>query len=157
MNEKICCGFGHRDYYGGADSLLAALKYADSKNCTVFQTGGRGAFDRAFSAAVKKLALENPEIRLQLILPYLSAELNNNKAEYERYYDAIILPEAVDGVHFKAAITVRNRWMVDRADLIISGVCRNYGGAYDAVRYAERKGREIVCVRGIKLPFSTEK
>ncbi len=37
MNEKICCGFGHRDYYGGTDSLSAALEYAVSKNAPSFK------------------------------------------------------------------------------------------------------------------------
>jgi len=47
-------------------------------------------------------------------------------------------------VHPKAAITVRNKWMVDIADLIVVYVEFDYGGAYNAMQYAKRACKTVV-------------
>ena len=46
--------------------------------------------------------------------------------------------------HYKAAIGKRNEWLVDNADLLISFVKNNAGGAYETLRYAEKKGIAII-------------
>lgn len=42
------------------------------------------------------------------------------------------------------AIPARNRWMVDRSDMVIGYVIRQTGGAYAAVQYARTQGK-VVC------------
>ena len=42
------------------------------------------------------------------------------------------------------AISKRNEWMVDRADLIIAYIEHDYGGAYKTIRYAQRKNKSII-------------
>ena len=59
-------------------------------------------------------------------------------------YDEILIPAELDGVHPKAAIGLRNRWMVDRSDIVIAALHRDFGGAAEAVRYAEKRGKEVV-------------
>ena len=43
------------------------------------------------------------------------------------------------GVHPKAAIRERNRWMADRSGMLLACVYRDFGGAYDTMQYALRK------------------
>lgn len=62
---------------------------------------------------------------------------------YEKYYDNIIIPESVDGVYHKYAITAKNRWMVERSDLVLAYV-HHRGGAYSAVKYAERLNKKVI-------------
>ena len=57
---------------------------------------------------------------------------------YENYYDEIVIPDAIGRAHPKAAIMLRNRWMVDTADLIIAYLEHEQGGAYAAVEYAKK-------------------
>ena len=33
-------------------------------------------------------------------------------------YDEVVIPDVVAGVHPKSAITKRNRWMVEKSDII---------------------------------------
>ena len=54
-----------------------------------------------------------------LVLPYLTHEINRDKEYFEAYYDDIVVPTELMGVHYKAAIKKRNRWMVDRADVVL--------------------------------------
>ena len=46
--------------------------------------------------------------------------------------------------NFKSAIQIRNRYMINRSDLIICYTDRNHGGAYNSVNYAVRKEKEII-------------
>ena len=66
--------------------------------------------------------------------------LNADKTYYEQMYDGVLIPEELIGVHPKAAIKKRNRLMVDWSDTLIAFVYRDFGGAYETLQYAERKG-----------------
>ena len=63
---------------------------------------------------------------------------------YLAYYDEVEICSESAGAHFKAAITIRNKSMVDRADLIICAVERKQGGAWTAVKYAKDQGKEVI-------------
>ena len=143
-----CCGFGHRDVFQNIDKeLCEAVQSVVSIGCNVFYTGAMGDFDRCFSSAVRK---QGKKIKLVCIKPYMSNELNTNKEYYNCMYDDIIIPDELAFVHYKSAITKRSRWMIDNSDVVIVYVIRNYGGAYDAMRYAERQNKTIIRVEKAK-------
>ena len=107
-----------------------------------------GRFDEMCAEAVRKLKEQHPEkdIRLCLVAAHLSNQFNTEKSYYQTFYDEILLPEEVEYTYYKAAITKRNRWMVDQADCLISYIIRQYGGAYQACRYAKKKSIPIINV-----------
>lgn len=107
-------------------------------NVTRFYTGGMGAFDQTFSSVVRIAKRKNKKIKLILVKPYFSNEMNRNKEYYESDFDDVIVPEELFGMHPKGAIAKRNRWMVEHCDMVIGCVYKDHGGAYEAVRYAER-------------------
>lgn len=72
------------------------------------------------------------------------AEYTNNQEYFEEYYDDIEVSYAASKAHPKATIEIRNREMVDRADLIVCFVERNSGGAYESVRYTETIEKPII-------------
>ena len=76
---------------------------------------------------------------LVLVLPYKVAQIEY----YGEYYDGIIIPDVVSGAHPKAAITLRNRYMIDASDMVICFV-ENQGGAYSAIKYAKEKEKKII-------------
>ena len=63
---------------------------------------------------------------------------------FHEYYDEIEICQDVAGGHYKAAIQVRNREMVDRSDLVVCYIEHNSGGAFQTVQYAKKKNKEIV-------------
>ena len=77
---------------------------------------------------------------LILVLPYVQKDMEY----YAKYYDDIILPDCVSGTHPKGAITKRNKWMIENSDLILCYVERDCGGAYEAVKYAKKKEKNII-------------
>lgn len=142
----ICCGFGHRVMLMDVEKPLRAVleRLVAERGVAVFYTGGMGEFDELFARTVRSMKRGCPSLRLVLVMPYLTARLNVNKAFYEAQYDEILIPAELDGVHPKAAIGLRNRWMVDRSDIVIAALHRDFGGAAEAVRYAHAIERTVI-------------
>lgn len=146
MTNKTCCGFGHRQVFANlTEKLDTAVESAISDGIRTFLTGGMGDFDQAFIGAVYRAKNRHPKegIKLILVKPYFSNELNTNREYYETAYDDVLIPEEVMGVHYKSAITVRNKWMADESDLVIAYVNKN-GGAQTAVKYAIKQGKTVI-------------
>ena len=99
------------------------------------------------------LTIREPKITKYLIIQtplqdcfiffYFSNELNTNKEYYEFTYDDVVIPDVLAGVHPKSAITKRNRWMAENSDFVVTYVYRDFGGAYDAKKYALKLGKTV--------------
>lgn len=141
-----CCGFGHRDCNAVlTDRLYTLLHYLSYEyGVTNYLTGGMGTFDSAFCGSVRMLKRKKEGIRLSLIKPYFSNEPNWSKDYYTSCYDHVVVPNCLMGVHPKAAIRLRNRWIIDNSDFIFLYVYRNFGGAYEAFKYAKRVNKTII-------------
>lgn len=167
MTECICCGFWHRVMLMDVEKPLREVleRLVEERGVRVFYTGGMGEFDELFARTVRSMKRECPSLRLVLVMPYLTREIATGEKRYgaenggqiaratydgpshgwyESLYDEIVIPEELDGVHPKAAIGLRNRWMVDRSDIVIAALHRDFGGAAEAVRYAKKAGKEVV-------------
>ena len=138
--------FGHRriDDLQRLERALAPMikELIKSKQYVSFFVGRNGEFDEYAASLVKhaqkECGKENNDITL--VLPYHVANLEY----YEKYYDNIMIPETVYSSHPKRAITLKNRWMVEKADLIIVYVEHTEGGAYMAMKYAEKLDKNII-------------
>ena len=111
------------------------------KEYVEFLVGRNGDFDQIVSSAVKRQQrrVRDDNSALILLLPYPTAELRDNLENFEAYYDEIELCSAAAGIHPKGAIQIRNRQMVDRSDLVVFCVNHSSGGAYQTLRYAQKK------------------
>lgn len=142
----ICCGFGHRELYINLEPFLTEHleKLIQNDEDLIFYSGGMGATDSAFVSAIAKLRAKNHKVKLMLVIPYLTNELNEYKDYYENLYDDIIMPEELLGVHYKSAIEKRNRWMIDNSDIIFDATYREFGGAYKAIKYAIKQSKRVI-------------
>ena len=105
-----------------------------------------GEFDSLFSSAVRKAKKSYPNIKLICVKPYFTNDINTNGEYYASLYDDIIIPDEIADVHPKAAIKARNRWIIDNSDIVLIYTVRNYGGAYEAKRFAERNSKRLVII-----------
>ena len=78
------------------------------------------------------------------MLPYPTAEYIKNKNYFEDYYSDIEISYAASNAHPKSAIQIRNREMVDRADLVICYIEHKEGGAYKTAQYALMMGKTVI-------------
>ena len=142
---KACCGFGHRNVFENISSKLDnAVEEAITQGCEIFYTGAMGDFDSLFSSAVRSAKKVYPHIKLIGVKPYFTNDINTDKDYYTALYDDIIIPDELAGIHPKAAIKARNRWIIDNSDIVLIYTVRNFGGAYEAKRFAERNGKRLI-------------
>ena len=146
MNIFTVSLFGHRtieDLRRLNEPLVPIIKeLIRTKGYVSFLIGRNGEFDEYAASVIKhaqnEVGKQNSDITL--VLPYTVADLEY----YEKYYDNIIIPESVYGVHPKSAITVKNRWMIEQSDLVIFYVERDKGGAYTAMKYAKKLNKDMI-------------
>lgn len=150
MNIYTVAFFGHRYIYEilKVRDLLEGfiLDFLEEKDYTVFLVGRNGEFDQLAASAVTTVrkVFRDDNSSLCLVLPYPTAEYLNNQEYFEDYYTEIEISSAAATSHPKSAINIRNREMVDRADLIICYIEEEKGGAWQTVKYAKEQGKEII-------------
>lgn len=124
MNSFTVSLFGHRkidDLRRLEDKLAPIIReLMQTKAYVSFLIGRNGEFDEYAAAVIKHaqkaVGKENNDVIL--VLPYAVEALEY----YVKYYDNIIIPDSVYGAHPKTAITLKNRWMVERSTLVITYV-----------------------------------
>ena len=142
--------FGHRyiDNYFTVEKKLEELirGLLESKNYVEFLVGRDGEFDQIVASTVKvvKRSIGDDNSALVWVMAYPKAEYSNNEESFDDYYDEIEVCEASSQCHFKSAIQVRNRNMVDRSDLVACFVERDSGGAYSTLQYARKQEKQVI-------------
>lgn len=150
MNTFAVSFFGHRDFsehYLYEDKLIEIIKELIRTNEYVeFLVGRNGEFDIFATSCVRKAKkdLLYGNSSLILYLPYSSAEYENNKEYFDSFYDEVYVCEKSSFAHYKAAIQIRNKEMVDRSDLVLCSIKNRRGGAYQTIQYANKIEKEII-------------
>ena len=142
--------FGHRyieNLFKTEELLEEQIRMLiNEKEYVDFLVGRNGEFDQCVSSTVLRVRknVRDDNSSLVLVLPYPTAEYLNNENYFHGYYtDVEILPIA-SKAHPKSAIQIRNREMVNRADLIICYVDENHGGAWQTIQYAIKQGKIVI-------------
>ena len=145
--------FGHRDF----DKHLLLDKYLpivlrkiiESKDFVEVFVGRNGEFDIYAASVFKRLQRDvgRESCEIICVLPYTYKDIDL----FARYYDSVIIPECLSDAYPSSAITKRNKWMVENSDLIICYVENKCGGAYTALKYAERLGKRIINLAEIQV------
>ncbi len=150
MNIYTVTFIGHRniDRFSYVENRVEELirELIRNNEYVDFLVGRNGDFDQIASSAVLRIKKQVFDANSSLIwvMPYDSAAYRNNAESFAEYYDEIELCQESASTHFKAAIQTRNRYMIDRADLLICYVKNNKGGAYQTLQYALKTGKKII-------------
>lgn len=141
--------FGHRlverasEIEVGLEILLHDL--ITQKQYVEFLIGRDGEFDLLAASAIRRATKQSGygNTSLILVLPYMKAEYCDNEQNYLSYYDEVEICSESSNAHYKSAIQVRNRCMVDRSDLVVCCIQHKSGGAYRTMQYAEKQGKQV--------------
>ena len=145
MKGFVVSLFGHRkiDNIEFEYQLVEIIeKLIKTKEYVTFLIGRNGEFDEYTATVIKRVRRKtgNESNSMVLVLPYKVSNIEY----YADYYDDIIIPDVVYGSHPKAAITLKNHWMVDQSDLVIVYIERDEGGAYAAMKHARSHGKKVI-------------
>ena len=142
--------FGHRVIYdlnkvqNELENIIS--KIVSEHEYVQFLVGHDGDFDIIAASAVrqvkKNLIIDN--VDLNLVLPYMRAEISDNMEYMLDYYNNIQVDDDALKSHFKAAIKIRNQNMVKQSQLVICYVETKKGGAYTAMKYAQNQGCKVI-------------
>lgn len=142
--------FGHKELPNSIEIENQLYKLIRELICekeyVEFLVGRNGDFDTLSSSVIRRAMRDSDygNAAHTLVLPYQTAEFMNNIDRFKEYYSNVEVCEQSAAAHYKAAIQIRNRVMIDRSDLVICYVERKSGGAYKALRYAEKHGKAVI-------------
>jgi len=135
--------FGHRDFSEHVNLERRLMKILEKLLCVrelvEIYIGRNGEFDIFSASVIKRFqkATDDKRCELTLVLPYTVKDIE----DFQKYYDNVTIPIKA---HPKAAITSRNKWMVENSDLVLVYVKNSHGGAYKAMRYAEKLNKRVI-------------
>lgn len=136
MEKKNTATFiGHRDCTDLNPEILRTeiIKFIEH-GVTTFLNGGMGKFDWLCARIIFELKHDYPNIENYLIIPYLSFHIPPAP-----YFDDVLYPEGFEKYHFKAAISMRNQYLVDHSSYALCYVLHSSGGAAKTYEYAQKQ------------------
>ena len=148
LSEKIFCFAGQRDVWG-AENLYKKLNdeiefMILNNNVKEFWVGNYGQFDMLAAKCVRILKNRYKDIKLTLVVPYLTKKMNDFKEQYYEDYDDILMANIPSSTPAKFKILKCNEYMIKETDYLICYVKYSYGGAAKTLEYAEKHNIEIV-------------
>lgn len=138
----ICTFFGHRDCSEDVREKLreAIVGLIEKKSVNTFYVGEQGNFDRLVYAELKDLKKRYPNITFAIVLAYHPGTRQERSAEE----CDTLFPEIPENVLPRYAIDKRNRWMIEKADYVITYVRHVTGGAAKYRNAAVKKGKIVI-------------
>ena len=119
--------FGHRIVAEDIRIVLQEIliHLIENKGADIFYVGNHGGFDRIVRKILRGLKVYYPHIQYSVVLAYMPIKRKDD----EGCDDDTIFPEGFENNHPKYAIVARNKWMLDRADMLVTYVKDRSGGA----------------------------
>lgn len=141
--SKGCFFMGHHNAPASIASALqdAVEEAVTQQGITEFIVGQYGSFDRMSARAVIEAKKKYHGISLTMLLPYYRS---NQSMSLPAGFDGTLYPERMEKVPKRAAIVAANRYMIEHSDLFIVYVHHIASNSYEILRYAEKKGVNMI-------------
>lgn len=132
--------FGHKDTPKNIEPTLRTtlVDLIENHGATEFYVGNNGNFDTMVRRQLENLSQTYP-ITYNVVLAYLPVK----KSEYDSFTNTL-LPEGIETVPKRFAISYRNKWMVEQSDVVVTYVTHSFGGASQFKAMAERQGKTVI-------------
>lgn len=150
MHGDTCCFTGHRELDGNEAFLWKETQKAVAalydEGIRTFLSGGAQGFDLLAARAVLALKKSHPDARLVMILPCQN-QAKSWSAAARREHEFVL--QQADKVtilaphYYNGCMQVRNRRLVDDAQVVVAYLKKNAGGTYYTVQYANGKGLPV--------------
>jgi len=158
--ESVCTFTGHRPKklpwgYNEDDPRCVALKKHIYDVCEAVASAGVRRFicgmaegcDLYFAEAVLALKKSYPDIRLEAAVPYAGQAESWSEAQQQRYAAILSLCDEKTVLrqnYSRECMMERNRYMVDKAHILIACCEGKSGGSLYTLQYALDKTKEVI-------------
>lgn len=135
---SACTFFGHRDCCADIEPLLVEKieNLIVHKDVNIFYVGDHGSFDRLVVKTLRETKKKHPQIAYQIVLAYMP---HKNEPS-----DETLLPDGIEIIPKRYAISYRNQWMIQHSDYVIAYVTRSFGGAAQFVEKATKAEKVVI-------------
>ncbi len=142
----VCTFFGHHDWPGEIKNKLKEqiIELIVHQGVDMFYMGSQGSFDHMARAVVKELRERYPHIRYAVVLAYIPRGKNEYADDTET-----ILPEGIESVPKRFAISQRNKWLLRQSDVVVSYITHSWGGAAQYAEMAVRQKKTVINLAAI--------
>lgn len=132
--------FGHKDTPKEIEPTLRTtlVDLIENHGATEFYVGNNGNFDTMVRRQLEELSKVYP-ITYSVVLAYLPTK----KSEYDGFTNTL-LPEGIETIPKRFAISYRNKWMIQQSDVVVTYVTHTYGGAAQFKAMAQRQGKMVI-------------
>ena len=139
---SACTFFGHRDCPSSIKPKLheVLVDLIENHSVDMFYVGQQGAFDGIVRSVLKNLVAVYPHVRYAVVLERLSPKRDEFDA---RDYSDTMLPEGIETVHPRFAISWRNKWMIKQSDYVVTYITHSWGGAAQFAKLAKRQEKIV--------------
>ena len=137
----VCTFFGHRECPDSIKDKLreVLIDLIINHDVDMFYVGNQGRFDAIVRGVLREIKIEYHQIDYAVVLAYMPRK----QTEYDDYSDTI-LPEGIESVHPRYAISWRNNWMLWQSNYVVTYTTHSWGGAYQYAEKAKRGGKVVI-------------
>lgn len=137
---ESCTFFGHRQCYVSIEIISTVIeKLIAEGGVSKFFVGNNGDFDVKVTQALKALKQKYSFIEYFIVLAYLPVKNISMSIAGEN----LIIPDGIENIHRRYAISYRNRWMIDHSDIVVAYITKSFGGAFQFVELSKKKGKTV--------------
>lgn len=147
--KKSCALTGHRTLGQNFDEDALKnkiLELVKEQNVGVFYCGMAKGFDTVACEILTEIKGEN-SVEIIACVPCPEQDKffsEKDKKTYEKLLEKCDEIKVVSDHYFKGCMQVRNKFMVDRCDVVLGYVKEQKGGARYTVEYALKTGKKVI-------------
>ena len=140
---SACTFFGHHDCPSSIkpkprDALIDLI---ENHAVDMFYLGQQGAFDGIVRSVLKEMVSVYPHIRYAVVLERLPPK----RDEFDpRDYSDTMLPEGIETIHPRFAISWRNNWMIKQSEYVVTYITHPWGGVAQFAEKATKQNKRVI-------------
>ena len=145
--EKMPFREGDTAYLLFHDTLREVMTELIGNGATDFISGVARGFDLWAAEEVLHLRNKNPNVKLQCAIPFLKQADSWDEKDKERYKSVLSAADRcvlISEKYRRDCFFARNRYMVDRADIVLCAFNGLGGGTAYTVKYALKSERAVI-------------
>ncbi|MGM9652673.1 MAG: hypothetical protein ACI3XP_03435 [Eubacteriales bacterium] len=107
----------------------------------MFYVGKQGVYDGIVRSVLKELVSVYPHIHYAVVLE----RIPQKRDEFDtRDYSDAMLPEGIETVHPRFAISWRIKWMLRQSDYVVTYITHSWGGAAQFAEIAKNRCQSCI-------------
>lgn len=129
-------------------TIEECYKYATPNEELILVTGMALGVDTAFWEVANELRKSNRNIKIEAAIPFVGQEKKWKHESQKQYTQMLSESDKVttvsEGGFATYKMMARNRYMVNKSDIVIAVICKETGGTAQCVKYAKEHNKVVI-------------